>query len=82
MNPERAVNRVIRGAVKDDGLRLKYGTVPPTYAAGQPQVQFDGESSASERTYPHLSSYTPAANDRVALLGRGQSWLIIGKVPT
>jgi hypothetical protein len=58
---------------------VRYGTV--TDATGRPKVQFDGETAASGRRYPYLSSYTPTVNDRVMLLrGGGGAWVVIGKI--
>lgn len=56
------------------------GTIPGTYTGGRPTIVFDGEATASTKTYPYLSSYTPAANDRVLLLRVGHTWTILGKV--
>lgn len=62
---------------RDPDRRL--GTIPAGYVGGRPTVRFDGETTASTKTYPYLSSYAPAANDRVALERFGSTWLIIGK---
>lgn len=56
------------------------GTIPADYVSGRPRIQFDGESSASTKTYPYLSSYTPAANDRVLLGQAGHGWVVLGEV--
>ncbi|MFC4768748.1 hypothetical protein [Effusibacillus consociatus] len=59
---------------------FRLGTIPTGYTSGRPTVLFDGETTASSRKYPYLSSYTPAANDKV-LLGRvGNGWAILGKI--
>lgn len=59
---------------------FKIGTIPAGYTSGRPTVQFDGESAASTRTYPYLSSYTPTANDRVLLAMVGHGAVILGKI--
>ena len=63
-----------------DSPAFRLGTIPSTYTSGRPQVQFDGESAASTRTYPYLGSYTPAANDRVLVAMVGHGGIILGKV--
>jgi hypothetical protein len=58
---------------------VRFGTV--TDVTGRPKVQFDGETAASGRRYPYLSSYTPTLNDRVMLLRGGSgAWVVIGKI--
>ena len=59
---------------------FKIGTIPSDYVSGRPTIQFDGESTASTRTYPYLDSYTPTANDRVMLAVVGHGAIILGKI--
>lgn len=59
---------------------FRLGTIPAGYAGGRPQVQFDGESAASSRTYTYLASYTPAAGDRVLVAIVGHGAVVLGKV--
>ena len=68
--------------VKPDAGRtvFRLGTIPAGYTSGRPTILFDGESTISTRTYPYLSSYTPAAGDRVLLVMVGHSGVILGKV--
>lgn len=61
-----------------DTFRL--GTIPATYTTGRPTITFDGEDTESTKAYPHLASYSPAANDRVLLARVGASWVVIGTV--
>lgn len=63
-----------------DSPSFRLGSIPSTYTSGRPTVKFDGESAASTRTYPYLSSYTPAANDRVLVAMVGHGAVIIGKI--
>jgi hypothetical protein len=56
------------------------GTVTSDYTSGRPKVKFDRDASASNKTYGYVSSYSPAANDRVVLLRSGGTWVIIGKL--
>lgn len=56
------------------------GTIPAGYTSGRPQIQFDGESTVSSRTYPYLSSYTPVASDRVLVANVSHGAVILGKV--
>lgn len=78
MRPDEFLEIVRNASPQKEDRKL--GTIPGTYASGRPTVQFDGESSASTQTYPYLSSYTPAADDRVVLLRVGAAWLVMGKV--
>jgi len=59
---------------------VKLGTINPAHTTGLPRVTFDGETTLSGKGYPYAASYTPAANDRVALLPVGTTYLIICKV--
>ncbi|PZN05072.1 MAG: hypothetical protein DIU76_08290 [Bacillota bacterium] len=63
-----------------DGPLVRLGTIPAGYTSGRPQVQWDGETAPSSRTYPYLSSYTPAAGDRVLAVRAGRTWVILGRV--
>lgn len=59
---------------------FRLGTIPASYTTGRPPVLFDGETTASTRTYPYISNYSPTANDRVLLAKVGNGWVIVGKV--
>lgn len=59
---------------------FRLGTITSDYVSGRPKVLFDGETIASSRTYPYLSSYTPAANDRVQVAVVGHGFIIQGKI--
>jgi hypothetical protein len=43
-------------------------------------IQFDGETAASSRTYTRLSSYTPSVGDRVLLSRISSTWVVLGKI--
>lgn len=58
----------------------RLGKIDPEYVSGRPKIVFDGEAIASEKQYPYLGSYTPAANDRVLLVRVSGSYVVIGKV--
>ena len=62
------------------GSSFKIGSIASSYTSGRPAVKFDGESTASTRTYPYLSSYTPQANDRVLVAIVGHSGVVVGKI--
>jgi len=68
MSPEKSASAFRIGIIADD------------YTSGRPNIIFDGESSASTKTYPYLSSYTPTANDRVLLAIVGKGWIILGEI--
>lgn len=78
MRPEDLIE-TIRGQ-PDTKQYFRLGAIPGDYVSGRPSVQFDGESSASTKTYPYLSSYTPAANDRVLLSRVGNGWVVLGMI--
>jgi hypothetical protein len=60
-------------------LHFRLGTIPGTYVSGRPTVIFDGEGAASSRVYPYLSSYAPAAGDRVLVAMVGHGGVVLGK---
>lgn len=79
MRPEDFLN-IIQPDPPSNSFLL--GTIPSTYTAGTgyAPVQFDGETAASTKTYPHLASYAPDPNDRVVLGKVGNGYVILGKV--
>lgn len=62
------------------GKSFKLAAIPADYASGRPKLIFDGESTATVRTWPYASSYIPAANDRVLVAMVGKSGVILCKV--
>lgn len=69
--------------VKDSGqqkLLFRMGSIPSNYVSGRPSIVFDGETTASIRTYPYLSSYTPAPDDRVLIAMVATGGVILGKI--
>jgi hypothetical protein len=62
------------------GSLFRLGRIDPSYSAGRPGIVFDGETSASLKKYPFISSYAPAANDRVLLCRVSGSYVILGRV--
>jgi hypothetical protein len=59
---------------------FRLATIDPAYSSGQPRVQFDGDVVPGERTWPRLSGYTPAANDRVLIAMVNHGGVILGKI--
>lgn len=55
---------------------IRFATIDSGYTSGRPSVIFDGESVATAKAYPYLSSYTPTAGDRVMLV----HGVIVGKI--
>lgn len=74
-----AANKKRRSAIAS-GLMI--ATVDPNYTAGsgRPKLKFDGASSIGSTLYPYLSSYTPAASDRVIVAVFSHSMCILGKI--
>lgn len=70
------------GIIKDNKhiKFFKLGRIDTDYTSGKPRVQFDGEYEPSIKQYPYLSSYTPAASDRVLLAVVSGTYVILGKV--
>lgn len=58
---------------------FKLGRIDPSYSGGRPRIIFEGESVASIKAYPYLSSYTPVAGDVVLLAKVGNSYIVLGK---
>lgn len=58
---------------------FKLGRIDPAYVSGRPRIIFEGESQASVKAYPYLSSYTPTAGDVVLLARVGNSYIVLGK---
>lgn len=71
--------RTVRGD-KTAVVVFRLGTVDPAYASGRPKITFDGEDSLSTKLFPYLSSYTPAANDRVLIAVLGFGSVVVGKI--
>lgn len=71
---------ILKSIVKENERERKLGVVSSTYVSGRPKVLIDGEMTDSVKAYPYLASYTPAANDKVALVKFGSTWVVIGKV--
>jgi len=59
--------------------QFKLGTVT-ALLNGNPVIQFDGETTVSQKIYKRLSSYSPAVNDRVLLCRVAGTYIILGKV--
>ena len=56
------------------------GTISSVDNANGLQLIIDGEDSATTKKYTYMSSYVPAANDRVLIEEIGGSYVIVGKV--
>lgn len=54
----------------------KFGKIDPGYVSGRPSILLDGETIATVKKYPYLSSYVPTANDRVMII----KGVIVGKI--
>jgi hypothetical protein len=61
---------------KDDSI--SFGTVDSDYTTGRPSVVYDIDAATGSLSKPlmYLSSYSPAANDRVMIV----KGVIIGKI--
>ena len=81
MTPERFLKMMRDYFKQEQNKTVRYGTIPGSYVAGRPTVQFDGETAASTKTYPYLSTYTPTAGHRVMLVRdpEGATWVIVGR---
>lgn len=68
------------GALKSPFL---LGIIDPAYSGtGRPKVilDIDGGTTVTQKQYQYLSSYTPAAGDRVELALVSGSYIIQGKI--
>lgn len=73
------VAKAVRAAITKV-FAFQNGTIPDTYTSGRPTVLFDGETTASSRTYTYLASYTPTAGDRVLFAKVGTGGVVLGKI--
>lgn len=56
------------------------GTVK-SLSNGDPLIQFDGETSVSQKIYKRLASYNnPQINDRVLIMPISGTYVILGKI--
>jgi hypothetical protein len=71
------------GSRKPPPSSFALGTIDPDYTSGsgRPQVVVDGDTVPAG-PYPYLSTYTPAAGDRVlmARVGVSGKFVVLGKV--
>lgn len=76
------MKRIIVNYVRNQGLDnwVKQGWIDSGYTSGKPKVRFVGEDEIGEKTYPYLSSYVPAASDRVLMVRLGKTFIIVGKI--
>lgn len=58
-------------------ITIKFATV---MSISPFNIKFDGENIASTRIYKRLSSYNPAANDRISVIVVDGIYLVLGKV--
>jgi hypothetical protein len=80
LSPQGLVG-IMLSAGQQGGVRtFKFAAIPATYTTGRPTLIFDGDATATVATWPYLSSYTPAANDRVAVAMTEHSGFILGKL--
>jgi len=63
----------------DGSLPAQAGVISPAYTSGNPMVTV-GSDTTLTGPYQHLSSYTPAASDHVALLWVAGTWIVLGKL--
>lgn len=66
--------RLLFGDAK--GNYVRFATIASGYISGRPTLIFDGESTATIKQYPYISSYTPTAGDRVMVV----NGVIIGNI--
>jgi len=78
MNPSDFLEIITKKRSGSPAFRL--ATIPPGYSSGRPTLIFDGQTTPTVKTYPYLSRYTPAANDRVLVAMVGRSGVIIDKI--
>lgn len=47
---------------------VQFAAIESGYVSGRPRLVFDGESVATVKAYPYISTYTPVAGDRVMVI--------------
>lgn len=74
----------IRSAVREETRKrepqTRLAVIDANYLSGRPRIRFEGEAASGQKHYPYLSSYTPAAGDRVVVARVGTSWVVMGKI--
>ncbi|WPF64885.1 hypothetical protein YTCETSXE_CDS0089 [Staphylococcus phage MVC_VPHSA2] len=80
MNSDELVNIITNIAQNNNKSPFVIATVSSSHSSGRPRLKFAGASSDSDITYPYLSSYTPAANDKVFCVQTQGTLLILGKI--
>jgi hypothetical protein len=63
----------------DNSLPAQTGVISPSYTSGDPMVTV-GSDATTTGPYQHLSGYTPAASDAVALMRAAGTWIVLGKL--
>lgn len=82
-NMDRVVWQLLdhnEGHVGPAQAQTALGTVSGDYTTGRPIIQHDGEDQPAVNPYPHVDTYTPAANDRVMMVQHQGQWVVMGKV--
>lgn len=47
---------------------VQFAAIDSGYVSGRPRLIFDGESVATVKVYPYISTYAPVAGDRVMVI--------------
>lgn len=63
-----------------DGDKAYRMAVVDSVTGNRPYIRFYGETTASQKPYKYLSSYTPVAGDKVLLARVAKTYVILGKV--
>ncbi len=63
-----------------DGDKAYRMAVVDNVTSGRPYIRFYGETTASQKQYKFLQSYTPAEGDKVLMARVAKSYVILGKV--
>ena len=59
---------------------FRIATVGSSFLNGHAQLIFDGQTTATQKYYKRLSSYSPASGDRVLVVKDSGTYIILGKI--
>lgn len=72
--------QVLNASSQEQASPFRLGTIPPGYTAGNPTIIFDGETSASQRTYTKNADLTLNAGDRVLIAMVGHGGVVVCRI--
>jgi len=78
MKPDEMARLILESQPQYKAFSL--ATIDPAYTSGRPKLVFDGDTVATQKTYPYLASYTPSANHRVLVADIAGTHVVLGRI--